>query len=938
MMKRAALLLLLAAPWIAAAPVRAGQASLIADLAPGPAGSAGAGSAPRQLVTVSGRTLFFTGAWNSGNGEDPGVKLWGTDGTESGTDLLAVLCSPPLNCVYGPAMLGSLDGPPGIALALFQVDTGDGSYTVRLWRTDGTRSGTYPIAGPFLYMSSGLVRFGGLHYFMACAPNTGCSLWHTDGTATGTAPGRQAGSGSIAVLKGRMFYLSSGSRAALWSTDGTAEGTRLVHGLPEGQAWQLTVAGSRLYFTAGPSGKELWTSDGTKTGTRFVKTFGESDDDGFGGTWFLQPWGERILFVANPPYYYVSNLWVSDGTAKGTRRLTRFSGFEVGGLQASRVAILRDRVFFVAAGVSGPRLWSTRGTPATTAPVTGCPGGCPALHAYAPLVPLGTRLLLPGIDGLRITDGVNGGGPSTVRLHTGPVDALAPAGGLVYFASGDRLWRTDGTVTGTVPLGGIEVAPPWYGRIDLAPLGARAVFAGSDPVHGAQPWITDGTPDGTTLLANLGGAAASSMPADFTSLGTALGGRLLFTAEDGSTRSVWSSDGTAAGTLALAGADLDSPPPAGLVRAGGLGYFTRDEGTRFDLWRTDGTAAGTFVVAEFPDRAIRRLSEVGGRLVALVSSTLGEKPVHALWTSDGTPAGTRKIVDLPEDTVETGSWIPLGPELFFTAAHDNSLGHLDGRQDVYRSDGTPEGTRAILQLGCGGCTLDQNPIEAVRGGDGKAVLLAWGLNDFGRNLWRTDGTPEGTEALLSLPDDGSGRIYFPTAPAALGNDILFFASSAVDDFTRWTLWRLRGSDLTLLTSAGSASYDLETLSSPVDDGHGHLVFSAWDPDHGRELWRTDGTPGGTVLVADILPGPTSSSPEGLTFAGGQLVFSAQDGIHGRELWTTDGTAAGTRLLEDLAPGGVSSSPRGFTAAGDRLFFSADDGITGREPWVRPLPF
>jgi ELWxxDGT repeat protein len=928
MMKRAALLLLLVptAPTaiIAMPPIQTG-ASLVADIAPGPAGDAAAGSAPRQLVTASGRTLFFTGGGESDNPYDYSARLWSTDGTESGTDLLAVLCSPPLSCSFGPHMLGSLDG---LGLAVFQVDSGDGTYMVRLWRSNGTRSGTYPIAGPF-YPGSRFVHFGGLYYFTACGPDA-CSLWHTDGTATGTAPGRPAGSDSIVVLKGRLFYLSSAPRSALWVSDGrdgTSEGTRLVRELPQGSGGLLTVAGNRLYFMAGQNASELWTSDGTKAGTRYVKTFSPIDDDGYGGTGFLKPWGERVLFLGNPSSSRVSNLWVSDGTSKGTRRLTRFSGFDVSGLWENQIAILRDRAFFVAGGVSGPRLWSTRGTPATTAPVTGCPGGCPSLSSLAPLVPLGTRLLLPGIDGLRITDGT---GPATLRLHTGPVTDLVPAGGLVYFASGASLWRTDGTATGTVRLGGIGTAPPRYGRLDLAPLGTRVVFAGSDPVHGEQPWITDGTPDGTTLVANLGGAAASSMPADFTSLGTALGGRLLFTAEDGSTRSVWSSDGTPAGTLALAGADLDSPPPAGLVRAGSLGFFAHDAGTRFDLWRTDGTAAGTFVVAEFPDRAIQRLSEVGGRLVALVSSTLGERPVHALWTSDGTPAGTRKLLELPDDTVTVGSWIPLGPELFFTAARERRL-------DLYRSDGTPEGTRAILALDCAECPIDSNPIEAVRGGDGKAVLLVWGLNDAGRNLWRTDGTPEGTAALLSIPADGSGRIYAPMAPSALGNDILFFAASPeVDDFTRWAFWRLRGSDLTLLSKAGTAGYEIQ--SPAVDDGHGHLVFSAWDRDHGRELWRTDGTLGGTVLLADIVPGPGSSNPEGLTFAGGQAVFSAQDGVHGREIWTTDGTAAGTRLLEDLAPGGVSSSPRGFTAAGGLLFFSADDGTTGREPWVRPLPF
>ena len=103
-----------------------------------------------------------------------------------------------------------------------------------------------------------------------------------------------------------------------------------------------------------------------------------------------------------------------------------------------------------------------------------------------------------------------------------------------------------------------------------------------------------------------------------------------------------------------------------------------------------------------------------------------------------------------------------------------------------------------------------------------------------------------------------------------------------------------------------------------------------------ELWKTDGTPPGTALVRDMVPGPDSSDPEGLTAAGGRLFFSARDGLHGRELWTSDGTARGTRRVQDIAPGSSSSAPTRLTPLGDHLFFTADDGVTGRELWSLPL--
>jgi ELWxxDGT repeat protein len=108
----------------------------------------------------------------------------------------------------------------------------------------------------------------------------------------------------------------------------------------------------------------------------------------------------------------------------------------------------------------------------------------------------------------------------------------------------------------------------------------------------------------------------------------------------------------------------------------------------------------------------------------------------------------------------------------------------------------------------------------------------------------------------------------------------------------------------------SADCALTTLCGPpANPGPPAIFFAADDGVHGLELWGTDGTPAGTVMVKDIHP-TTSSNPYGFTALGAFTYFAANDGTHGIELWRTDGTAANTTMVSDLSAGAPSSSPAG----------------------------
>ena len=94
------------------------------------------------------------------------------------------------------------------------------------------------------------------------------------------------------------------------------------------------------------------------------------------------------------------------------------------------------------------------------------------------------------------------------------------------------------------------------------------------------------------------------------------------------------------------------------------------------------------------------------------------------------------------------------------------------------------------------------------------------------------------------------------------------------------------------------------------------------------------------MVKDIRPGPRGSlgqfGENGFTDVAGTLFFWANDGTHGEELWKSDGTLAGTVLVDDIRSGSPGSSRCCYqnpVAFASRLYFVANDGVHGQEPWM-----
>lgn len=108
-------------------------------------------------------------------------------------------------------------------------------------------------------------------------------------------------------------------------------------------------------------------------------------------------------------------------------------------------------------------------------------------------------------------------------------------------------------------------------------------------------------------------------------------------------------------------------------------------------------------------------------------------------------------------------------------------------------------------------------------------------------------------------------------------------------------------------------------SQPVAVAGGLVFFVGSDPAHGGEMWRSDGTEEGTILLRDIVPGPGSAlnvsswfSTDGFIF--GDLFYFKASGDAAQTWWKTDGTRAGTvPFLPDLR-GALR-----FFAAGETLY-------------------
>lgn len=372
-------------------------------------------------------------------------------------------------------------------------------------------------------------------------------------------------------------------------------------------------------------------------------------------------------------------------------------------------------------------------------------------------------------------------------------------------------------------------------------------------------------------------------------------------------------------------------------------------GSACDLWQSDGTPTGTVPVAR--DLAyVEQLTDVGGTLFFVSQRLAGT----ALWKSDGTSRGTAQVADLGPASIASltdargtlyfgtgaGLWKSNGTEdgtvLVSTVVPGTITSASDGTvffttlTAIWRSDGTSAGTVKIFESA-------GSRLGPVVEGHGALFFEVFSPDQHQWALWKSDGTPAGTTVVSEHPVPDPGPTPGASSPGDLirAGDLIFF--QAFDGAPQWTLWRSDGTPrgtipLTPLPERPACRSLARPPHPPTlvcsgrptgTDVDGRLFFNPT----GSDLWQSDGTPAGTRLVA--APPGLYSYP--FVNVHGTLFFGLFDGGSGTTLWKSDGTMLGTQPV--VAVPGLFDRPTPLR--GSLLFLSPR--ATGTVLLALPVP-
>jgi ELWxxDGT repeat protein len=473
-------------------------------------------------------------------------------------------------------------------------------------------------------------------------------------------------------------------------------------------------------------------------------------------------------------------------------------------------------------------------------------------------------------------------------------------------------------------------------------LGSDRLFTASTPETGRELFVSRGGADDTQLLVDItpgpddtviSGLQRATLQGDDVAV--------FFTGGFRTGGGLWRTDGTSAGTFPIvenvAVRNIAAAPALGLVVFAG-----EDDVAGLEPWVTDGTPGGTVRLADInPGIA----SSTGKNYFAFRFTVSGSRIYFPaddgvagteLWTSDGTPGGTQQVDELVDDSFESRSFRHFAADgaggVYFTID-----GNSNDRAELWFSaDGTAGNTAQVPFDNAYDTNTTVRNIRVLPSG---AVYFINGFDE----LQRTDGT--NTDPVViggggSTPFEPSAqdlsRVVVEFDPPARTEAV--YALGRGDGSEDHELWRIEGATATEQISDTGADDPERARSTALTVAGSRLFFAADDGTTGLELWRSDGTPGGTALVTEIAAGIASGFAPGnrpaIAATSTGVIFAGFDEAGGREPWFSSGTAAGTERIADLRPGTGDTEifANFFVPLGGEVVFRATDGVSGRELW------
>lgn len=460
-------------------------------------------------------------------------------------------------------------------------------------------------------------------------------------------------------------------------------------------------------------------------------------------------------------------------------------------------------------------------------------------------------------------------------------------------------------------------------------------FTARDTYSGLALWKTDCTESGTILVKSIHNPyIMNAQIRDFIDVN----GTLFFVAVDKEKigMDLWRSDGTEAGTFKIKnfiseGIHHRTTNVNQLTNVKGTLYFVADDGTHGrELWKSDGTEAGTVMVKDINPTMDPYYKGANPSLLINLDGTL------FFSATDGVHGIELWKIDENGQAVMVKDINPKGNSIYYL--HDPGLKDINGTlyftaddgvhgYELWKSDGTTDGTVMIKDIRTGVRNRYGEYIEKDSTPKGfiyfNGAMYFWAPN----GLWKTDGTESGTVLV-------KGNTPWSTS-FIIVNGTLFFSANKNKDYELWKMDQHE--EPVKVKDINPSGSSVPQLLTNVD---GTLYFVANDGTHGRELWKSDGTEAGTVMVKNVNQSNKKLNGNYYNFINlnGILYFTHGTELYGINLWKSDGTEEGTIMIEGINTTGLKTFVGNLANINGTLFFTADDGKHGYELWkLAPLP-